>query len=336
MGIRSVQRAAYDAPDVLDDRPPSFHSSDLPHHTADAVSHGSAVHHGVTQPVRFAEDDVDDRDHDGFRRVPLQPDQYRARSDADLELRLNSAYLDATPAPSRPAFSERAGTYTPMHDDSGDEEHFEDSFEGDAEWDEKRQYDGEQQVGGGGLASPAVSFAGGFGAPPQTRQLRRNLTNRRVKLTQGNLVLDCAVPTRLKGFLPRKGDDEFELTRYTAITCDPEDFNKHNFTLRPSLYNRQTELFIVVTLYNESEILLLRSLHGIMKNISRLCERKKSQTWGADGWKSEWLWRRFDIATLTDVNGRGGCLHRGRRTKSHSSEGARLVRPLIEIMPFDI
>lgn len=53
----------------------------------------------------------------------------------------------------------------------------------------------------------------------QTAILRRNLTNRRVKLTAGNLILDCAVPTRLLGFLPRKSEDEFKLTRYTAITC---------------------------------------------------------------------------------------------------------------------
>lgn len=28
-------------------------------------------------------------------------------------------------------------------------------------------------------------------------------------------------------------------------------------------------------------------MHGIMKNIAQLCKRKKSQTWGDDGWKSE-------------------------------------------------
>ncbi|KAM0790029.1 Chitin synthase, class 3 [Microbotryomycetes sp. NB124-2] len=195
-----------------------------------------------------------------------------------------------------------AGTYMAMEDEDDlenqhDEDVFEDSFEGDSEWiDEKRR-----PLGGGhdehgrevgdeedeeeDMGSPAMSFTGGFGAPPPTAHLRRNLTNRRVKLTQGNLVLDCAIPTRLAGFLPRKGDDEFTLTRYTAVTCGPEDFDKHNYTLRPTIYNRQTELMIVITLYNEDEKLFCRTLHGIMKNIAHLCKRKKSQTWGEDGWK---------------------------------------------------
>lgn len=72
-------------------------------------------------------------------------------------------------------------------DDDGNEQ-FEDSFEGVAEWedDEKRVLGEEEEMG-----SPAISFQGGFGAPPTTRQLRRNLTKRKVKLTGGNLVLDC-------------------------------------------------------------------------------------------------------------------------------------------------
>jgi hypothetical protein len=67
----------------------------------------------------------------------------------------------------------------------------------------------------------------------------------------------------------------------------PEDFNKRNYVLRPTISHRQTELLIVVTLYNEDETLFCRTIHGIMKNIAQLCKRKKSQTWGDDGWKSE-------------------------------------------------
>lgn len=67
----------------------------------------------------------------------------------------------------------------------------------------------------------------------------------------------------------------------------PEDFNKRNYVLRPTIAHRQTELLIVVTLYNENETLFCRTMHGIMKNIAQLCKRKKSQTWGDDGWKSE-------------------------------------------------
>jgi len=117
------------------------------------------------------------------------------------------------------------------------------------------------------LNSPTLSsssYKGGFGAPPDSAHLRRNLTNRRVKLTKGNLVIECQIPTRLSSFLPRKIQDEFLQTRYTAVTCGPEEFNDKNYTLRPSLYNRQTELFIVVTMYNENEELFCRTLHGIM------------------------------------------------------------------------
>jgi chitin synthase len=48
---------------------------------------------------------------------------------------------------------------------------------------------------------------------------------------------------------------------------------------------RSTELFIVVTMYNEDDVLFCRTLHGIMQNISHLCTRKNSRTWGPDSWK---------------------------------------------------
>ena len=41
-------------------------------------------------------------------------------------------------------------------------------------------------------------------------------------------------------------------TRYTAATCEPDEFEAKGFTLRPKIYNRETELFIVMTMYNVS------------------------------------------------------------------------------------
>jgi chitin synthase len=122
-------------------------------------------------------------------------------------------------------------------------------------------------------------------APARGAQLRRHKTKKNVKLTQGNLILDCPVPTKLQSFLTRRGDDEFMSMRYTAATCDADDFASSNFNLRPSLLNRHTEIFIAITLYNEDEILFTRTLHGVMKNIAHLCSRNKSRTWGPDGWK---------------------------------------------------
>ncbi|KAK0529402.1 Chitin synthase, class 3 [Tilletia horrida] len=122
-------------------------------------------------------------------------------------------------------------------------------------------------------------------APAQGAQLRRHKTKKNVALTQGNLVLDCPVPTKLQSFLSRRGEDEFLTMRYTAVTCPPDDFASNAFSLRPSLAGRHTELFIAITMYNEDEILFTRTLHGVAKNIAHLCSRHKSRTWGPDGWK---------------------------------------------------
>lgn len=32
-------------------------------------------------------------------------------------------------------------------------------------------------------------------------------------------------------------------------------------------------------------MLFARTMHGVMKNISHLCSRDRSRTWGPDGWK---------------------------------------------------
>lgn len=80
-------------------------------------------------------------------------------------------------------------------------------------------------------------------------QLRRYKT-KRIPLVKGNLVLDCPIPDKLLEAVPRKDSEEFTHMRYTAATCDPDDFQTSGYTLRPRIYGRQTELFIVVTMYN--------------------------------------------------------------------------------------
>ncbi|KAJ7262233.1 glycosyltransferase family 2 protein [Mycena haematopus] len=122
-----------------------------------------------------------------------------------------------------------------------------------------------------------------FGPAPPGRVVRRNKSKKRVRLTNGNLVIDLDVPPKL--VLPRRGELETMKTRYSAVTCDPDEFEKRGFCLRQNLTGRRTELFIVITMYNEDEILFCRTMHGVMKNISHLCTRKNSQTWGADAWK---------------------------------------------------
>jgi len=87
-----------------------------------------------------------------------------------------------------------------------------------------------------------------FGPAPMGRMHRRH-KQRRVQLTNGNLVMDLPVPPKL--ILPlRKSDRETGFTRYTAVTCDPDDFEKRGFFLRQNESNRSTELFICVTMFN--------------------------------------------------------------------------------------
>ncbi len=89
-----------------------------------------------------------------------------------------------------------------------------------------------------------------FGPAPVGRVARRNNATKRVPLTNGNLVLDLPVPPKL--VLPRTGHPEVMKTRYTAVTCDPDDFEKNGHFLRQNQMNRRTELFICITMYNVS------------------------------------------------------------------------------------
>jgi hypothetical protein len=89
-----------------------------------------------------------------------------------------------------------------------------------------------------------------FGPAPIGRVARRNKATKRVPLTNGNLVLDLPVPPKL--VLPRTGHPEVMKTRYTAVTCDPDDFERNGHFLRQNQMNRRTELFICITMYNVS------------------------------------------------------------------------------------
>ncbi|GAA6007454.1 uncharacterized protein JCM10292_002411 [Rhodotorula paludigena] len=283
-GIRAV---AYDSHDDGYDnapflgssgvRPPSFHSHD---------EHPSSAAQGAGLYIGDDDDAAGELTYatGGARRLPRAYDSTREMYDPDLELHLDS-HGEAGGAVGRspvPLYSQ-AGLRSARdwEEDVKDPGEFEESFEAGRGGNDEG--DGDEQDG---LHSPAMSYQGGFGAPPTTAHLRRkNLQTRRVKLTDGNLVIPCAIPTRLLGFLPRKDGDEFTQTRYTGVTCGPDEFNERHYSLRPSLYDRQTELFVVITMYNENEELFCRTLHGVMKNISQLCKRKKSATWGPDGWK---------------------------------------------------
>ncbi|KAL7268308.1 Chitin synthase, class 2 [Rhizina undulata] len=132
-----------------------------------------------------------------------------------------------------------------------------------------------------------------FGPAPQAPQTRRGLnraalmTRKQVKLINGELILECKIPTILHSFLPRRDEIEFTHMRYTAVTCDPDDFPNRGYILRQNLEisRRETELFVCITMFNEDEISFTRTMHGVMRNIAHFCSRSKSRVWGKDGWQ---------------------------------------------------
>ncbi|CAG8674912.1 2573_t:CDS:2, partial [Racocetra fulgida] len=69
--------------------------------------------------------------------------------------------------------------------------------------------------------------------------------------------------------------------RYTACTSKPDSFKQENFTLRQVECEpmRQTELFILITINDEDEVLLSSTLHRVIENIAYLCSLTESPTW---------------------------------------------------------
>lgn len=89
-----------------------------------------------------------------------------------------------------------------------------------------------------------------YGPAPVGRVTRRHKQKKQIQLTNGNLVVNLPIPSKL--ILPLRREEEMMHTRYTAVTCDPDDFAKSNFFLRQNELGRTTEMFIVITMYNVS------------------------------------------------------------------------------------
>jgi chitin synthase len=124
-----------------------------------------------------------------------------------------------------------------------------------------------------------------------TNHMKRTRT-RKVKLVQGSILsTKYPVPSAVQNAIEPQYrnaegafDEEFTTLRYTAATCDPNDFTLNNgFNLRPQMYNRHTELLIAVTYYNEDKTLLTRTLHGVMKNIRDIVNLKRTKFWNVGG-----------------------------------------------------
>lgn len=123
-------------------------------------------------------------------------------------------------------------------------------------------------------------------SPVVHQQPRRYRTIKRlVQIPQGRLVLDCPVPIQYLEKVPLRDAREFNIMRYTAVTCDPSEFVQKQYTLRQNIMKRETEIVICITMYNEDEILLSRTLHGIMKNIMHMTKGHRSPVWSENGWQ---------------------------------------------------
>ncbi|CCH45695.1 chitin synthase [Wickerhamomyces ciferrii] len=143
---------------------------------------------------------------------------------------------------------------------------------------QKELYDDEYSYGD-------ESEADEYEIPPESQ--RRKIE---VGLLNGNLVLDCPVPDRILERYENKIMDEsreFKFMRYQAATCDPKDFVGDQFNLRQRYYKkvREVEIMVVITIYNEDDVLLARTLKGVFDNIKHLEGRNRSSTWGQDSWK---------------------------------------------------
>ena len=156
------------------------------------------------------------------------------------------------------------------------------------------------------LQDPQAGYPGGQPSPydradsteawrqrqaPNAGSMRRYAT-RKVKLVQGSVLsVDYPVPSAIQNAVQAKyrsdlegGREEFTHMRYTAATCDPNEFTlKNGYNLRPAMYNRHTELLIAITYYNEDKVLTARTLHGVMQNVRDIVNLKKSEFWNKGG-----------------------------------------------------
>ncbi|EJD48602.1 putativechitin synthase [Auricularia subglabra TFB-10046 SS5] len=138
----------------------------------------------------------------------------------------------------------------------------------------------------------------------QKTALRRAGT-RKVNLTKGNFIAEYAVPTPVHSAVEAKWKNtnttEFSHMRYTAATCDPDEFTTANgWGLRTAQYQRPTDLLIAVTSYNEDKVLYARTLHGVMLNIRDICKTKQSRYWRKTAEDGVPGWQRITVALIID------------------------------------
>ncbi|KAG5653681.1 hypothetical protein H0H81_011433 [Sphagnurus paluster] len=131
-----------------------------------------------------------------------------------------------------------------------------------------------------------------FGVPvmaghiPELHPLATKTTEKKLDAF-GNYVQDFPVPAEVSKYNTTSAtNDQYEskFMRYSAVTCEPDDFVQSGFRLRQTKLKRKTELMIAITMYNEDEELFCRTMNGVVKNIAELHKRQGGK-WGVDSWK---------------------------------------------------
>ncbi|KAI8820835.1 chitin synthase-domain-containing protein [Fimicolochytrium jonesii] len=114
--------------------------------------------------------------------------------------------------------------------------------------------------------------------------LFRHKTMKTIELTPNGLFqVEIPVPAKVVQQGTERGRECTHL-RYTAVVGDPDEFVSRGYTLRAQEMGRRTEIFVVLTMYNEDETLFCKTWKAVMKNIVHLCS-KNTDTWGPLGWQ---------------------------------------------------
>ncbi|KAI0246968.1 chitin synthase [Lactifluus subvellereus] len=157
----------------------------------------------------------------------------------------------------------------------------------------------------GGLYGQPIFIAssGSNGVDTASQQTNRYSIIKEVKLTNGHFIMEHPVPTQIQNAVEDQWKSgvrttEFSHMRYSAATCDPDGEN--GWSLRTKIYNRQTELLIAVTSYNENKTLYSCTLHGVMLNIRDICKTKRSKHWRRSAEESVPDWQKITVALIAD------------------------------------
>ncbi|KNZ49213.1 chitin synthase [Puccinia sorghi] len=222
-------------------------------------------------------------------------------------------------------------------DDSGDEQFLEKEYH-PVGLNGQLEYPPEPPSGASfGFPAPQLPFDNSAGGQEATVRLYRSQTsaeawskrqkvNRtraktiKVKLSKGNFVHEYPVPTPIKHANLMGGhvghDNEMTHMRYTAVTCDPDDFTREaGWSLRAQKYGRDIELLVAIvsflppeflsTYYNEDKVLVARTLHGVMLNLKDICkahwsEFKKMSERGAPENGTGAAWKKIAVVLVFD------------------------------------